>query len=53
MSFDKDISPVLMSSAFVVPWIFPIWDDISKATFRMFLVYEETGEASFVLIIIL
>ena len=52
LSFDKDISHVLLSSVFFVPWLFPIWDDISKTTFKMFLVFEETEETSFVLIII-
>ena len=53
LSLDKDISHFLMSLVFAVPWLFPIWDGISKATFKMFLVSEETEEASFVLIIIL
>ena len=52
LSFDKDISHVLVSSVFVLPWLFPIGDGISKATFKMFLVSEETEEASFVLTII-
>ena len=52
LSFDKDISHVLMSSAFVVSWLFFIWGDISKATFKMFFLSKETEEASSVLIII-
>ena len=37
LSINKDISPVLMLSVFVIIWLFPIWDDISKSTFEMFL----------------
>ena len=41
-----------MLLAFIVAWLFPIWDDISKPTFLMFLVYEDTEETSSVLTII-
>ena len=30
-----------MLSTFVVAWLFPEWDGISKPTLLMFLVYEE------------
>ena len=53
LSFGKNISNFLMSSTFSIPWLFPICDEISKATFKMFLVFEEIEETSSILIIIL
>ena len=41
-----------MLSTIVVVWLFPEWDGITKPTLLMFLVFEETKETSFVLIII-
>ena len=41
-----------MLSAIVVVWLFPEWDNITKPTLLMFLVFEETEETSSVLIII-
>ena len=52
LSLNKDISHVLMLLAIAVAWLFPEWDDISKHTFLMFLVSEETEETSSVLTII-
>ena len=52
MSFDKDISYVLMLSAIAVAWLFPKWDDISKPTLLMFLISKETEGTSSDLVII-
>ena len=52
MSLDKDISFVLMLSAFSIALLFLGWNDISKPTLLMFLVYEEIEGTSSDLIII-
>ena len=52
LSLNNDIYLVLMFLAIIVAWLFPGWDDISKPTFVMFLVFKEIEETSFVLTII-
>ena len=46
LSFDKNISFILMLLAIVVAWLFPEHDDISKPTSLMFLGSEEIEETS-------